>query len=221
MKYKAPQVAAIFLRLALAGTRGHSPLGCPLDEQRLLPEGPGGGGSAGMFTMCVMHGTSCWEKLLWIRNDGHSGAIRHQLQETASHSQINQPQNTANGTWLHPFQSLIFLYLLLSAEKMVVFVFKKVSLKQNKSHSRSLDLHPVFINEGLPEWITQLRIQGGGAGGPWPPPVPVKTSHKKDGRHQRPLIFHVSWPPPSDHPGSDTVTIHLIGSCDQRSNLLM
>ena len=37
------------------------------------------------------------------------------------------------------------------------------------------------------------------------PPVPVKTSHKKDGRHRRPLIFHVSWPPPSDHPGSDTV----------------
>ena len=42
----------------------------------------------------------------------------------------------------------------------------------------------------------QLRIQGGGARGPWPPPVPVKTSHKKDGRHRRPLIFHVSWPPP-------------------------
>ena len=44
----------------------------------------------------------------------------------------------------------------------------------------------------------QLRIQGGHG------PVPVKTSHKKDGRHWRPLIFHVSWPPPSDHAGSDT-----------------
>ena len=37
---------------------------------------------------------------------------------------------------------------------------------------------------------------GGGQGGHGPPPVPVKTSHKKDGRHRRPLIFHVSWPPP-------------------------
>ena len=35
-----------------------------------------------------------------------------------------------------------------------------------------------------------------GAMGPAPPPVPVKTSHKKDGHHRRPLIFHVSWPPP-------------------------
>ena len=34
---------------------------------------------------------------------------------------------------------------------LVVSVLKKVSLKQNKSHSRSLDLHLVFINEGLPE----------------------------------------------------------------------
>ena len=34
---------------------------------------------------------------------------------------------------------------------LVVFVLKKVSLKQNKFHSRSLDLHLVFINEGLPE----------------------------------------------------------------------
>ena len=33
----------------------------------------------------------------------------------------------------------------------VVFVLKKVSLKQNKSHSRSLDLHIVYVNEGLPE----------------------------------------------------------------------
>ena len=37
---------------------------------------------------------------------------------------------------------------------MVVFVLKKVSFKQKKSHSRSLDLYLVFINyanEGLPE----------------------------------------------------------------------
>ena len=45
----------------------------------------------------------------------------------------------------------------------------------------------------------------------------VKTSHKKDGRHRRPLIFHVSWPPPSDHPGSNTaaplgVSLCLIGT---------
>ena len=46
--------------------------------------------------------------------------------------------------------------------------------------------------------------RGGARGAMAPPPVPVKTSHKKDGRHRRPLIFHVSWPPPSDHPGSDT-----------------
>ena len=35
---------------------------------------------------------------------------------------------------------------------VVVLVLKKISLKQNKSHSRSLDLHLVFINEGLPEY---------------------------------------------------------------------
>ena len=40
--------------------------------------------------------------------------------------------------------------------------------------------------------------QGGHA-----PPVPVKTSHKKDVRHQQPLIFHVSCPSPHpDNPGS-------------------
>ena len=43
---------------------------------------------------------------------------------------------------------------------------------------------------------------GGGQGGHAPPPVPVKTSHKKDGR----LICHVSFPPPN-HPGSDAATI--------------
>ena len=37
-----------------------------------------------------------------------------------------------------------------------------------------------------------------------PPPVPVRTSHKKNARHRRSLIFHVSWPPPSHHAGSDT-----------------
>ena len=37
---------------------------------------------------------------------------------------------------------------------------------------------------------------GGGGQGDHAPPVPVKTSHKKDGRHRRPLIFHVSCPPP-------------------------
>ena len=34
---------------------------------------------------------------------------------------------------------------------LVVFVLKKISLKQNKSHSRSLDLHIVYVNEDLPE----------------------------------------------------------------------
>ena len=37
---------------------------------------------------------------------------------------------------------------------LVVCVFKKVSLKQNKSHCRSLDLHLVFIisaGDGLPK----------------------------------------------------------------------
>ena len=37
---------------------------------------------------------------------------------------------------------------------------------------------------------------GGGAKGAMAPPVPVKTSNKKNGRHRRPLIFNVSWPPP-------------------------
>ena len=39
---------------------------------------------------------------------------------------------------------------------MVVFVLNKVLLKQNKSHSKSLDLHLVFINEGLPEIVIPL-----------------------------------------------------------------
>ena len=43
--------------------------------------------------------------------------------------------------------------------------------------------------------LWQLRIQGRGQGG-HDPPVPVKTSHKKDGRHPRCLIFYVSCPPP-------------------------
>ena len=52
--------------------------------------------------------------------------------------------------------------------------------------------------------------KGGGARGPYPPPpVPVKTSHQNDGRHPLCLIFHVSCPPPppSDHPGSDAVSL--------------
>ena len=36
---------------------------------------------------------------------------------------------------------------------------------------------------------------GGGTKGAMSPPVPVKTSHKKDGHHPRFLIFHVSWTP--------------------------
>ena len=56
--------------------------------------------------------------------------------------------------------------------------------------------------------IPCLSCGSRGAKGAMAPPVPVKTSHKKDGRHRRPLIFHVSCPPPpSDHPGSDTVPI--------------
>ena len=61
--------------------------------------------------------------------------------------------------------------------------------------------------EGRSE-LSQLRIQGGGQRGQCPPPVLVKTSHKKDGRHWQLLIFHVSCPPPTplDHPGSDAVS---------------
>ena len=68
-------------------------------------------------------------------------------------------------------------------------------------------------NKKLPLWINLVNVTlrgtewaaadpGGGQGG-HNPPVPVKTSHKKDARHRLPLIFHVSWPSPSDHPGSD------------------
>ena len=56
----------------------------------------------------------------------------------------------------------------------------------------------------------QLRIQEGGA---MPPPVPVKTSHKKDGRHRRPLIFHVSWPnPPAPPPWPSWIRYCVIPS---------
>ena len=43
--------------------------------------------------------------------------------------------------------------------------------------------------------MLQLEIQGDA-----PPPVPVKTSHIKDGHHPRRLIFHVSCPPPPPRP---------------------
>ena len=53
--------------------------------------------------------------------------------------------------------------------------------------------------------VTQLRIQEGAKGAM--PSVPVITIHKKDDRHLRRLIFHVSSPPPPpDNPGSDAVT---------------
>ena len=40
--------------------------------------------------------------------------------------------------------------------------------------------------------------------GPWPPPPgPVQTSHKKDGRQRRQHRFHVSCPPPYPASGSD------------------
>ena len=42
---------------------------------------------------------------------------------------------------------------------------------------------------------TTMKISCGSKGGGHAPPVPVKTSHKKDGRHRRPLIIHVSCPP--------------------------
>ena len=44
---------------------------------------------------------------------------------------------------------------------------------------------------------------GGVPRGPWPPPGPVKTSHKKDGHQRRLHRFHVSWPPPYPAAGSD------------------
>ena len=66
----------------------------------------------------------------------------------------------------------------------------------------------------------QLRIPGGGGGGKGAMtlPVPVKTSHKKDGWHPRCLIFHVSCPPP-DNPGSNAAfnclpVAHVAGSIE-------
>ena len=55
-----------------------------------------------------------------------------------------------------------------STASVVVFLLKVVSLKQNKSHSISLDLHLLVINyanEGLPEytsssdWLLWSKIQ--------------------------------------------------------------
>ena len=45
-------------------------------------------------------------------------------------------------------------------------------------------------------YINSCGSRGRAKGAMAPPPIPVKTSHKEDGRHRRPLIFHVSWPPP-------------------------
>ena len=57
----------------------------------------------------------------------------------------------------HEYYQITILLCLISHSSLplsltvVVFVLKKISLKQNKSHSRSLDLHIVYVNEGLPE----------------------------------------------------------------------
>ena len=79
---------------------------------------------------------------------------------------------------------------------------------QSESHTSCVELALFSCGSG-----------GGGQGG-HAPPVPVKTSHKKDGRHRRPLIFHVSWPPPSDHAGSDAViyVFELHGVCHGDDN---
>ena len=54
---------------------------------------------------------------------------------------------------------------------------------------------------------------GGVPKGPWLPPSPVQTSHKKDGHQRRPHRFHVSCPPPHPAAGSDAVpftTVHVL-----------
>ena len=76
----------------------------------------------------------------------------------------------------------------------------------SNSYKNSLKLSYYFVLIPRPAADPE---EGGGQGG-HAPPVPVKTSHKKYGRHRRPLIFHVSWPLPSDHPGSDAADCHVI-----------
>ena len=50
----------------------------------------------------------------------------------------------------------------------------------------------------------QLRIQGGGPRGPWPPPLSLlKLVIKKMAAIGGPLYFMFLGPPPSDHAGSD------------------
>ena len=59
--------------------------------------------------------------------------------------------------YVHQFKSVpLHCYTCFFIDEMLIaFVLKTFSLKQNQSHSRSLDLHSCtstqFINEGLPE----------------------------------------------------------------------
>ena len=67
-----------------------------------------------------------------------------------------------------------------------------------------------YMNMNYSTWyhLFQQRIQGGCRGGHAPPPSPVKTSHKKDGRQRRPHRFQVSWPPPYPAAGSSTAVVY-------------
>ena len=64
-------------------------------------------------------------------------------------------------------------------------------MKYKPLRSVAIFFWPIFTGQG---GAMAAADPGGGQGG-HAPPVPVKTSRKKDGCHRQPLIFHISCPP--------------------------
>ena len=126
----------------------------------------------------------------------------HSLQRSDVVWKLSLYQTSAPVRWrVHHYQLRNYLWL----KKNSVYMRGRICLEQILDMRSELPWTDVGQKWNIFSLCCQLRIQGGGRTKEAmpPPPVPVKTSHKKDGRHRRPLIFHVSCPPPSDHAGSD------------------
>ena len=97
--------------------------------------------------------------------------------------------------------SLYNKLLVYTHDKLYIYVYTIIMAPVMSYCNHSVEIEFFIMNKVV---YIAAADPGGGARGPCPP-VPVKTSHKKDGRHRRPIIFHVSCSPPPDHPGSDAL----------------
>ena len=103
------------------------------------------------FTCCVC---LCFSEIVRIY-DGNA-SLRRRVYRT-----VAVPKNAPAQVLLVSIESWMSIRLI-----WVVFVLKKVSLKQNKFHFRSLDLHLVFIKWGSQridndpsDWLLWSKIQ--------------------------------------------------------------